>query len=269
VASKKGKGLFGERLRGVEEVFAEVRGQLMGKIGIGLIVFFVIVSIYALATVPLSFADKWLDLTYWSKYPSVVPPTWVSAFGVPVAPFVDKVVDSPDSVQFQPVPVDYYGVKLFGVVQKFSFTYRLREPAFPQGIVVYAHQVVLENLTIGGRIVSPKNVSLTAVVLLHRPDNLTLIVSDPIVTTLSDFVSSGAVLRFSDVTVAEQLEKYYREKGVNITASTIQNNAARFAFGVYDPETGSIKPLTGTYTVEVVFTYLARGVNPNLLVGEI
>jgi len=268
-SKRRGGRLLGDRLRGVGEIFAEVRGQLMGKVGIGLIVFFVVVSIYALATIPMSFADKWLDLTYWSKYPSVVPPTWVSAFGVPVAPFVDVFVDAPDMVYFQRTPVDFYGLRLFGVVEKFSFDYELREPAFPQGVLVYAKDIRLENITVGGRLVTPSQVSLTAVVLLHRPDNMTLVINDPVVTTLRDFASSGGVLRFSDQMVAQQMVAYYGDKGVNMTQDYAQNNAAQLAFGVYDPETREIRPLTGTYTVEVVFAYLARGVNPNLLVNEI
>jgi len=269
LAAKKGRGLLGERLRGVEEVFAEVRGQLMGKIGIGLIVFFVAVSLYALATVPLSFANKWLDLTYWSKYPVVVPPTWVSHFGTPVAPFLDKVIDGPDSVQVQPVPLQYHGVRLFGVVERFSFDYNLKQPAFPQGVLVYARDVELENITAGGRLVTPGEVSLTVAVFLHRPDNLTILISDASVTTLKDFVSSGGVVRFSDQAVAQQMVEYYRKKGINMSLGYAQNNAARLAFGVYDPKTREIKPLTGTYTIEVVFNYLARGVNPGRLVGEI
>ncbi len=270
-SAKVGKklGLLSDRLRGVEEIFAEVRGQLMGKIGIGLIVFFVIVSLYSLATIPLSFADKWLDLTYWAKYPSVVPPEWVSSFGVPVAPFMDKFIDTPDTVYFQRTPVNYQGVRLFGVVEKFSFEYKLRQPAFPQGVLVHARDIELENITIGGRMITPSQVSLTALVLLHRPDNVTLLLNDPVVTTLKSFASSGGVLRFSDQIVAQQIVELYRRKGVEMAQDYAQNNAAQLAFGVYDPETRSVRPLTGTYTVEVVFTYLARGVNPNLLVSEI
>lgn len=264
----KGGGGLREKLRGVEEVFVEVRGQVMGKIGIGLIIFFVVVSIYALATIPMSFADKWLNITYWAKYPQVVPPEWVSALGTPVAPFQDKILDAPDSVEVQLVPQNYHGAKLFGVVERFSFDYRLRSPAFPQGVLVYAKNVQLENITYQGKVVTPKDIVLTAYVLLHRPDGVTLIVSETPVTTLQDFASGGGVLRFSDQLVAQQIVEMYKGKA-NITLGFAQSNAARLAFGTYDPETGEIKPLTGTYTVEIIFDYLARGVNPALLQAEI
>jgi ABC-type dipeptide/oligopeptide/nickel transport system permease subunit len=267
--AREKRGSLRERLRGVEEVFVEVKAQAMGKFGLALIAFFVVVSLYALVAVPTSFADKWLDLTYWSKYPGVVPPEWVSAFGTPIAPFVDKFIDAPDSVVLQLVPQNYYGIRIFGVVQKFSFDYRLSQPAFPQGVLVYARNISLENITYGGRLITPANITLNAFVLLHRPNNVTLIISESGVTTLQDFAAAGGVLRFSDQLVAQQVVELYKKRGASIPLNYAQTNAARLAFGTYDPKTNETKPLTGTYTIEIVFTYLARNVNPAVVQAEV
>ena len=257
-----------ERFREVEEIFVEVKGQLMGKIGIGLILFFVVVSIYALVAVPRNFPDLWNNVKYWEKYPKTVPPSWVSHFGVPVAPFVDVVLSN-GTTRLYLEPKQVGSVTLFGVVQTFSFNYTLPADAFPQGVLIYAVNVTNETLRTPRGPLSPKDITVIPYVFLYRPDGLVLLLNSPDPVTLADLAKVRKPIRFSDKTVGLQLVEYYNKRGINMTQTYAQNNAARLAFGEYDPDTGKIKPLKGTYTIEVVFTYLARGVDPRLLVRGI
>ncbi len=245
-----------ERFRGVSEILTEVRGQLMGKIGLGLIVFFVVVSIFALLTIPWDFYIEWNDRKLWEEYPEVVPPVWVSHFGVPVAQHVSKIMSEPTETMLYKRPKDYNGITLFGYTTIYRLRYRLKDPAFPQGILIMFEDVAINNFTYRGKLIRPDSISVGVHVLLHRPDGKVLLINEPTPRSLTE-IASAKTVRFDDAYVANQILAMY--PGTNMTKDYATSNAVKLAFGVY--EDGVIKPLRGTYEVELIVTYLARGVS--------
>ncbi len=286
MAGKKGEALekaasesgFRERFRGLAEIWGEVWHQNMGKAAVALIVFFVLGSIYALVTIPLSFANQWQNLQAWQYYPDTVPPAWVSSFGIPVAPQLMKNVTEPASVRIYVAsrnPYNLTGVRLFGVAASYTVEYNLKAKAFPQGLLVVIGNVVNETLRTVNGLLTPQNVTVTVYVLLHRPDGKVLLVNNPVPVSLAQLFP-GTVVRFSNSMVAQEYMSMLQSSGLNltkynITVDYLQPNAVRLAFGklVISGNSKKIVPLTGTYTVEVIVDYLARDVDPRLLYREI
>ena len=254
-----GRGLdIVRRLIRSNEIMAEVLNQNMGRIGAALIVVFVLVSIYALATIPLDFYVKWNQRELWEVYPTVAPPSWVSALGEPVAKHVMRSFTEPNDTRLFTAPRKYHGVELLGYAEFYDVGYELDSPAFPQGVLITIDKVALGSFRYRGRVFNASNVLTTVYVFLHRPDGVTLLLNEPKPVSLSD-LAAAKVIRFSDSFVADQVLQMLAGK-YNLTKDYVQNNAVRFAFGVYDGST--VKPLEGEYTVEVVVTYLARGIDP-------
>ncbi|ALL01595.1 putative oligopeptide/dipeptide ABC transporter, permease protein [Pyrodictium delaneyi] len=251
-----GQPSLSERLRGAREIFGEVWKQAMGKAGFILITFIVVMSIYAIVTMPPNFVNIWsFNIKYWEDNPAVVPPAWVSLFGEPVAPHMAKEFKEPVESSVYLRPVEYYGVKLMGYVQRYQLNYVLNDPAFPKDVLVRFVEVKAGNVT--GR-AGPVEPSVTVYVLVHRPDGHVILVNKPEPLKLSDLAARG-VERLDAAVVGQQLSKLF-----NIPLEVAQSRALLLLFG--EPQGNeTVNPLTGTYTVEVIITYLARGVNPAVI----
>ncbi|HID40846.1 MAG TPA: hypothetical protein EYP33_01680, partial [Pyrodictium sp.] len=143
-----GQPSLSERFRGAREIFGEVWKQAMGKAGFILITFIVVMSIYAIVTMPPNFVNIWsFNIKYWEDNPAVAPPAWVSLFGEPVAPHMVKEFKEPVESSVFLRPVEYYGVKLMGYVQRYQLNYVLNDPAFPKDVLVRFVEVKAGNVT--------------------------------------------------------------------------------------------------------------------------
>lgn len=74
---KKKPRMRSERYRGLQEFLREFRRSKSGLLGFGMIIAFIMISIYTTVRYPYSEVLKWNDLRYWTTNPSTVPPAWI------------------------------------------------------------------------------------------------------------------------------------------------------------------------------------------------
>ncbi len=249
--AEKRKPRIRERMRGFEEVMSEVWSQLMGKLGIALIVALVLIAVYAIIVLPPDFPDLWThNPKYWEVNPPLVPPSWIKYLGVPVAPHVVKLFDEPSEMGFAvfnfTLPGTATTILRAGYVENFTLTYRLDEPSFPTGLIVKYAKVVPANIT-------GVKVQATVFVLVERPDGITVMVNSPRTSTLEELRERG-VERWDPTTIVSQFAGLYY-----INPEKLQGYGIRLVFGNYF--NGTLEPLTGTYRINVVVIYTAPGLS--------
>ncbi|BEP17735.1 ABC transporter permease [Pyrofollis japonicus] len=234
-----------ERFREAREILDEVWRSLMGKTGLILIVFLVIVSIYALVSMPPNIVKLWNDPKAWEDNPSVVPPTWVSYFGTPVAPHVAKVLKPSQQGVYSSAMIEN-AVPVAGFVQVFSLDYRLDAKAFPQDII--AKIVDASANPVGG--VQP---IVTVYMIVKRPDGLVVMVNSPAPQPLKDIIAAG-VIRLDPAQTAASLAAAF-----NISLTEAQAQPIRLLFGKLVGN--RVEPLLGTYKIDLILMY--GGVDPH------
>ncbi len=249
----------------------EVWKNNMGKAGLIIIVFIVIISIYALATLPPGLPDKWKNRLAWSEYPTSVPPEWVRYFGVPVAEhkiYTDPQIGFSGIVIPQNIEgtLPYYtnalGLKqtIVGYVQVYTVEYRLGDPAFPTGILTLFTPINNSVVIVNG---VERQVQVLPMLVVQRPDGLSIIVAQ----------QSSALkitdLAFKNMSISadlfwRQYVDYYANQGItiNITETEARGLATKMIFGT--PLGGKdFEPLTGTYRLHLIIVY--AGAHPNVI----
>jgi ABC-type dipeptide/oligopeptide/nickel transport system permease subunit len=236
-----------ERFRGFQEFMGEVLAQTMGKLGIALIVFLVAASAYALIVLPPDFAERWTHgIAYWEVNPPLAEPEWVRFFGVPVAPHVVEVFREPSEeglgVFNLTVPGTGTIILRAGYIQNYTLTYKLRDPAFPKGIIVKFLEVK-----------APGDVSIqvTPYLLVKRPDGVTFLVNRPETLKLDEI--ADRTIRVDTPTLIDQFTGVY-----GVPRERLQGIGAMMVFMRF--EEAEAKPLVGEYEVELVLIYTAPGV---------
>ncbi|WP_052287752.1 ABC transporter permease [Hyperthermus butylicus] len=253
---------WSERLRGVREVLKEVWSQTMGKLGIILVVALVVISVYAITTMPPDFVDKWTyNMKYWEGNPELAEPAWVSVFGAPTAPHVAKVYDSPTasgiSILNFTLPGTGTTILRAGYVQNYTLTYELKEPQFPKGLLI-------KYLVINPGNVSGRALHVTPYVFVTRPDGITVLVNRPQTVTVKALAERG-VERYDANILADQFVSIFSEQ--NLTRERAQGMAIKLLFGRM--VNGAVEPLQGTYKITVVLLYSAPGVRMQTLMEQI
>ncbi len=233
--------------------FLEVCSQSMGKLGIILLAWFIAMSIYALIAVPPSIVTAWSNPKAWQDYPSLVPPAWISIFGVPVAPHMVKIVSKPSST----------GLSLLGYQVNYTVTYVLPSKAFPndRGVIVSILSYKPVKLPDG----TPVDAYLTLSIM--RPDGLSVVVySSP------QPITGPTTIRIEPLMAARQVllefNSFYHTNYTYAQLSSIQNNIVHYLFGKPTPN-GGLKPYPGAYIITLTVTYSARGHSPREVMNAI
>jgi len=113
--------------------------SLVGKAGLALLIFMLIVSIYVLATYPLDYGIRvWSNPKAWADNPKTVPPTWAEAFMGRdlITHYITYTYSSDETVTIA-------GMKF----KVFKLRYRLSEDGFPTYLMVKIYNVSLHEPT--------------------------------------------------------------------------------------------------------------------------
>ncbi|MEM0378667.1 MAG: ABC transporter permease, partial [Thermosphaera sp.] len=125
-------------IRPMKNVIKDLLRYWTGRVGLVILLALIGISIYAMVALPQGFVARWESASYWDENPQWAPPTWVSAFGFPVAEgsIISKTMpDEPLSVEGGRFIVRYVGV------------YKLEQPAFPQDLVLKLTGLKIANIS--------------------------------------------------------------------------------------------------------------------------
>jgi len=191
---------------------SEILSYGTGKVGLVLLIVFVVTSIVALVTLPPDYRYMWNNPKYWQDYPQLAPPEWIRALGYQNAKHEVTTYDSPTSVKTG----DF---KIF----KYVMYYDLDVKDYPQNIVFKLQGV---KVPIVNNIVAPiiikayveRSDKITIRVLdrtLHLPPNTTVAyVTEPlmisadrnlIITEISTKMLKGAEVTLNPVVAINYL----------------------------------------------------------------
>ncbi len=238
--------------RAFKGAFGEVWAQNMGKAGLILLVFLVAISIYTTIVMPSNFDSVWNNRKEWDTNPFVAPPEWIRFFGFPVARHAIIELDRPveSKVYLEPFFID--DIQLFGYIQRFSATYVLDSDAYPQSILVRFAEVGYGTITIRGRMVEPQ---IVVYVFLNRPDGSQILINAPETLTLKSL--AGKDIRLDQDTAAAWIERK-----LNVPQDVAKKVINFYLFGEVVGENFYTRPLQGAYSIDIVISYLAPGVDP-------
>ncbi|MEB3774311.1 MAG: ABC transporter permease [Desulfurococcales archaeon] len=251
--------------------FGEVWRNNLGKVGLLILVVIIVISIYALATVPPDLPTKWKNRLAWSEYPTMVPPEWVKYLGVPVAehriytgmePMYSGVITPNNIKAVIPEYLNALGAQqtIIGYTEIYRVEYELSDEAFPMGILTLFKPI--NNSVIVDRGAN-RTIQVLPIILVSRPDGLNIIVgqeSSPVKIT---------DLAFKNVTVVADIfwldyVNYYSKQGIqlNMTPVDARSFAPKMIFGKpVGPK--DFEPVTGTYNIYLILVYL--GAHPKTI----
>ncbi len=235
-------------------IFRELWSQTLGKVGLVLAVIIVAISIAAAITMPPDFVYNWSQ-NYeraWIEYPKLVPPEWISRFGVPIAKHM-----------IVHIPGENYNLTRakYTVIVRYETYYTLDKPVFPdpregRGLLVILRN--LNNITYKGEVVTKP-----LEVYIERPDGGKLwLTSEMIKFAGQDMIviqpQQVLILRASEF--VNKYCIYIAQKIYHINISICRNNSetiksryveAVFGIPIIDNKTGvmSFKPLVGKYRI--------------------
>ena len=247
--------------------FSEVWRNNMGKAGLIIIFFIVIISIYALATLPPGLPDKWKNRLAWSEYPTSVPPEWIKYFGVPVAEhkvYTDPkltfsgIVSPKQAGTLLPFYANAVGSgqqMIFGYVQVYSVKYELRDPAFPTGILVLFKPINNSVIIVNG---VERVVQVLPILVVSRPDGLSIVAAaESSALKITDLAAKNLTVT-ADLFWRDYVE-YYKKQGIdaNLTPVDARSFATQMLFGrPVGPK--QFEPVTGTYNIHLMLVYIGR-----------
>ncbi|ADG90973.1 ABC transporter permease [Thermosphaera aggregans] len=125
-------------IRPLKNVLKDLVRYWTGRVGIAILIFLIATSIYAVLALPAGFIARWENAAYWDENPQWAPPTWISAFGIPVAE---------SSIISKSRPDEPLVLESGRFVVKYTATYRLEQPAFPQDLVLKLFGIKVVNVS--------------------------------------------------------------------------------------------------------------------------
>ncbi len=235
-----------EFMANMRKSFRELWSYTSGKVGLVLLVIFIATSLYALIVMPTNYRTIWTDARYWRTNPQAAPPSWVSFFGVKLAPHFDTHLSEPSNAQQ-------------GRTFVYETTYVLDVNDYPQRIVVGIKGLRFPEIP------GYKGQKFAVLELyVTRPDNVTLKVGQSVIRTEANetikYVDEPYYLEIDSNIIKTEYVKIY-----GVTVST--GNEIRALFGRLVNETREeYQPFKGTYTIILKIRYgqgqLAQGELP-------
>jgi len=256
----KGESLLIYLIKSIKGGIREVLSYNMGRVSLVIILFMVIASAYAIATLPNDFPSMWRNAAGppWIYNPKGAPPFWVKYLGVQVADTVDykrveaetrAVIRDPKEIErLVPETGKALGVKpieLIGYAQVYRVTYMLERSSYPQDILVLFNAKSI-NMT---------QIRVNAFMYLTRPDGVILNVG-----RLS--VGLDKLPGIHMKTTYEYFALAYIESfKLNRTIDEMTTLYVKAMFGVpVKPGAGELKPLLGEYQITLLLLF--TGLNP-------
>ncbi|MEM0044267.1 MAG: ABC transporter permease [Sulfolobales archaeon] len=191
-----------------------VLSQLAGRISIALLAFLVIMSIYALVSLPPSFPVEWTQPQAWEMYPPNAPPEWAWILGYPCLKHVME-----NLAQHKYSIIQTSG----GIDLSYTYTYTLPEGLnrVPSNILVLVKDLYIPQ--------GATNINI--ILTVRRPDNYTytLISYTTPVSPNTSYIS--ATLRLSSEMLARDIvNQYLQERGWLINSLSILGSLQELIF---------------------------------------
>ncbi|MEE9325486.1 MAG: ABC transporter permease [Dehalococcoidia bacterium] len=230
------------------EAFRELLASWTGRVGVGLFLFLVGISLYVLATYPLDFGKQWGDPKQWEDNPQAVPPGWITLFdrGRVKHTILDE--NTPSEVRGE----GGRHVTLYRVPISYDFD------EFPTFLSITLRQVTYQT--------RPPLIT----VLLDRPDGKEMLLLRHLVrgpregeelpiTRYSE--TPFRVSLSSDENVLSNIDSFYRrEYGLRLPQRKLQGLLDQAIFGIPSGQDATpFQVLRGDYQVIVEFTAFDEG----------
>ncbi len=190
-----------------------ILAQLAGRLSLVLLGFLIVMSIYALATIPPDLPAKWTQPQTWEMNPPNVPPEWAKYLGYQCLPHIEK-----NLVLERPL-ID---IGSSSVTLTYRYTYELPKNSgrVPGNILVKAIDLTI-----------PSTANNVEVLLkVTRPDNHTYNLFDTTLIPQPNQSKVTMTFRLNSELLSRDITAQYLEKGLVINRLSIQGRAQELIF---------------------------------------
>ncbi|MEN2999922.1 MAG: ABC transporter permease [Acidilobaceae archaeon] len=244
--------------RSVRGGLREVLSSNLGKVGLAILLFMIVMSAYSLYALPSDFPEKWKYPTRppWVFNPRNAEPEWVELFGARVADTVirsnlradrESILLAPDAlIRLVPEAERALGVgrpTFIGYAMVFRTSYTLDNAAYPQDVISLFKVETSER-------VNKSRVGVVVLTYITRPDNLVLKTSEERLTL--------AALDYVKIDQAVFASPYISHFKLNLTEDEMKTLYYIAVFG--RPVGKDFEPLQGEYQISLVLLF--TGVDP-------
>ncbi|MEM4770796.1 MAG: ABC transporter permease [Acidilobaceae archaeon] len=245
--------------RSIKEGLREVLTYNMGRVGLAILVFMVVMSIYSIIVLPGDFPAMWRYVTEppWIYNPRSALPSWVEYLGFDVSetrtytairPQESRVIINPDDLfRYAPEVERALGarrVALIGYLEVYRVEYNLDSRSYPQDIIVLFNVKASENVNL-------TNIRVIALLYVTRPDDVIL--------KIGELSVSLNMLNYMKATHEYFSLPYISYYNLNLTLEEMKTyfNIAIFGKPITSREFESLR---GTYQITLVLLYI--GIDP-------
>ncbi len=228
----------------------EISSYTSGKVGLALLLIFVVISIYALVTLPPNFKYIWSNPRCWQDYPELAPPAWVRMLGYQRAAHKVVTYDTPSRI------------RVYGPYRVFIYStyYDLDVKDYPQDLIIELKDVRVPK-------VSGRAVPVMLRMYVKRPDGKVIKVIDttlyfPKNVSVAYTNQSLVISANRKLIVSEVLYKVLNSTSAQLSPAV----AVNYVFGKLRLNASKVivTPLEGTYKVYAELYYPASSgiINP-------
>lgn len=261
------EGALSSIWRSLRGSFSELWRYNLAKLGIAIVVFMIVMSLYAIITLPPDFQTMWKSPSEppWILYPRNAMPSWARYFTdmvaetkveSPAAQSSRVVLGAPDVASLAPeatraVKVAVPTIVGYGEVRR--VTYSLEAPVYPQDIVTVIKLEPRGNINIS-------NIRVFVYIYLTRPDGSVFLVGEAV--RLARDLGPRNPIKVDSERFALLFQEYYR---ANVSLSQLQGLASRLAFAKVTDGGRELAPFVGEYQVTVITIFSEPGADPRNL----
>lgn len=235
----------------------------LAKLGLAILAFILIMSVYAFAVLPSDFPAMWKNPSEppWILYPRNAMPSWARYFTSEIA---ETKFESPAAQGSRLIltPTDFTAlapetaraVKAvvptivgYGEVRRVSYT--LRAPVYPEDIVVVVR--------LDSKEINTTNIRAFIYVYLTRPDGTVFLVSEA--KRFARELDIRNPIKLDPDKFSLLFYEYYR---ANMSVSQLQSLGSRLAFAAVSPGGTELRPYPGEYQITVITIFAEPGADP-------
>ncbi|MDM7275349.1 MAG: ABC transporter permease [Thermoprotei archaeon] len=247
-------------LRSARGLLREIITYNMGRVGLVILAFMIVMSIYSLTTLPGDFPSKWRYATEppWIYNPKMAKPEWVRYLGIDVSktsiysnlrPQDSRIILIPEDIgRIAPEYVKAMGIKKllpFGYVEVYRVNYNLDVNDYAQDVLVIFEVKASENVNLS-------RIKMNVLMLLTRPDGLVLEVGEE-----SFPLDKIRLVKIDHGAFSLQYIDYF-----NLTITLEEMKSAYYIAVFGEPRAGGreFARLPGEYQVTLILAY--TGIDP-------
>ncbi|MCX8165174.1 MAG: ABC transporter permease [Acidilobaceae archaeon] len=252
------EGIIISVARSLREGLREVLSSNLGKAGVAILLFMIVMSAYSLYVLPSDFPEKWKYPTRppWVFNPRNAQPQWVELFGAKVADTAifsnlradrEGIVLSPDALlRLAPEAERALGVGrpvFIGYAMVFRTSYTLDNAAYPQDVISLFKVETSEK-------VNKSRIGVVVLMYITRPDNIVLKTAEERLTL--------ATLDYVKIDQGAFASPYISHFKLNISEDEMRTLYYIAVFG--KPVGKDFEPLQGEYQITLLLLF--TGIDP-------